>query len=115
MCIIASLKYSHTLHFSVEASALSGEGVNEAMDMLVTIGVEELEAREKEKIERERQDKVIEHERQKILEQQKSYFVYQPRYERDLDLFARYSSDDEKKCSLFSCVLSFFSHCMNRR
>jgi len=99
----------------VEASALSGEGVNEAMEMLVRMGVEEFEAQEQEKIiEQERQEKMIEKERQKRLEKETSYFVYQPRYERDLDLFARYSTDDEKKCSLFSCISSFFSRCMNR-
>jgi len=95
----------------VEASALSGEGVNEAMDMLVTMGVEEFKAREQEKIDQEGRRKMIQ---QQEKQKETSYFVYQPRYDRELDLFARYSSDDEKKCSFFSCISTFFSHFMNR-
>jgi hypothetical protein len=122
----------------VEASALSGEGVDEAMDMLVKMGVEEFEARENDIREREKHEQLtreVEQQRQSTSNQQKVYdasrngvdnnivstvehnsqvFVYQPRYERNLDLFARYSSDDEKKCSFFSCFWSFFSSCVNR-
>lgn len=96
----------------VEASALTGEGVTEAMEMLVQMGVTELETREQEQIEQERQQQ-IEREKRKKLEKEKNYFVYQPRYDKDLDLFARYSSDDEKRCSIFSCFRSFFSTCLN--
>mmetsp|Transcript_16938 Transcript_16938/g.27717 ORF Transcript_16938/g.27717 Transcript_16938/m.27717 type:complete len:448 (+) Transcript_16938:193-1536(+) len=97
----------------VEASALTGEGVTEAMDMLVQLGVKELEAREQEQIEQEKQ-RQIEREKQKGLDKEKTFFVYQPRYDKDLDLFARYSSDNEKKCSVFSCFRSFFSSCLAR-
>eukprot|EP00985_Skeletonema_marinoi_P024027 scaffold16435_cov102-Skeletonema_marinoi.AAC.3 len=97
----------------VEASALTGEGVNGAMDMLVKMGVEELEAREQEQRDQERLQQ-IEREKRKRLEQHQSYFVYQPRYEKELDLFARYSSSDEKRCSVFSCFKTFFSLCLNR-
>jgi len=40
------------------------------------------------------------------------YFLYQPRYEEELDLFARYSAKDEKKCFPFHhCWSSLFSKC----
>lgn len=40
------------------------------------------------------------------------YFLYQPRYEEKLDLFARYSAKDEKKCFPFHhCWSSLFSKC----
>ena len=39
------------------------------------------------------------------------YFLYQPRQEEKLDLFARYSPKDEQRCSLFKCWLSLFSYC----
>ena len=97
----------------MEASALTGEGVTEAMDMLVQLGVKELEAREQEQIEQEKQ-RQMEREKQKRLDKEKTFFVYQPRYDKDLDLFARYSSDNEKKCSVFSCFRSFFSTCLAR-
>ena len=119
----------------VEASALSGEGVDEAMDMLVKMGVEEFEARENDIREHEKHEQLtreMEQQRQSTSNELKMYdasrngvdnnivstvennsqvFVYQPRYERNLDLFARYSSDDEMKCSFFSCFWSFFSSC----
>ncbi|KAL7455142.1 hypothetical protein ACHAWC_006707 [Mediolabrus comicus] len=127
----------------VEASALSGEGVDEAMDMLVKMGVEEFEARENDIREREKHEQLIREEQQRQntanelkmydasrngvdnnivstvennsqIQNGQQYFIYQPSYERDLDLFARYSSDDEKKCSFFSCFWSFFSSCVNR-
>jgi GTPase SAR1 family protein len=116
----------------VEASALSGEGVDEAMNMLVKISVDEFEAREKEKTEQERHEKMLEKQRRNrfagvdnnIMDSIREnnsyangeYFVYQPRYDRDLDLFARYSSDDEKKwkCSVLPCFWSFFWSCIKR-
>jgi hypothetical protein len=39
------------------------------------------------------------------------YFLYQPRQEETLDLFARYSPNDEQRCSPFKCWLSFFAQC----
>ena len=39
------------------------------------------------------------------------YFLYQPRQEEKLDLFARYSPKEEERCSPFKCWLSFFSYC----
>ena len=95
----------------VEASALTGEGVNNAFQMLVKNGLEELEAREREKAEQERRRK-IEQEKRNKLEQERTYFVYQPKYEQNLDLFSRYSSKEEKRCSFLSCLLSFFTSCL---
>ena len=95
----------------VEASALTGEGVFEAMDLLVQLGVKELEAREQEQMEHERQQQ-IEREKQKRLEKEGATWVWQPRYDKDLDLFARYNSDNDNTCSIFSCFRSFFSNCL---
>jgi hypothetical protein len=95
----------------VEASALTGKGVSEAMDLLVQLGVKELEAREQEQIEHERQQQ-IEREKQKRLENEGATWVWQPRYDKDLDLFARYNSDNDNTCSIFSCFRSFFSNCL---
>lgn len=39
------------------------------------------------------------------------YFLYQPRQDETLDLFARYSPKDEPRCAPFKCWLSFFAHC----
>lgn len=39
------------------------------------------------------------------------YYLYQPRSEEKLDLFARYSPKDEKKCFPFQCWWSLFSRC----
>ncbi|KAL7464115.1 hypothetical protein ACHAXS_004449 [Conticribra weissflogii] len=40
------------------------------------------------------------------------YFLYQPRYEKKLDLFARYSAKNETKCFPFkNCWLTLFSKC----
>jgi len=40
------------------------------------------------------------------------YFLYQPRQEEKLDLFARYSPKDEQRCSPFKCWLSFHDVCL---
>ncbi|KAL7537452.1 hypothetical protein ACHAXR_011749 [Thalassiosira sp. AJA248-18] len=152
----------------VEASALDGRGVDEAMEHLIRIGVEELEEREKEKVEtvhdREGPNAAISpDERSKgagithvefgdpkstgldtstqignmnpcsteggtnsnatnavvhantsaavSMDPSQYYFLYQPRQEEELDLFARYSPKDEQRCSLFKCWMSLFSYC----
>ena len=124
----------------VEASALTGQGVEEAMNQLITIGVEELRLREKEKIECIRDQEMLDAERQKAVTSQESlathngtnantsdtagaisavpsvdpsqyYFVYKPRQDQNLDLFARYDKKDEQRCSPFRCWLSLFSYC----
>ena len=35
------------------------------------------------------------------------YFLYQPQVDKDLDLFARYSTNDEQKCSCWLSLLAF--------
>ena len=126
----------------VEASALTGQGVEEAMNQLITIGVEELRLREKEKIECIRDQEMLDAERQKAANMQSKvngdaqnrtnenrsdtvgaasavpsvdpsqyYFVYKPRQDQNLDLFARYDKKDEQRCSPFRCWLSLFSYC----
>lgn len=140
----------------VEASALDGRGVDEAMQQLVKMGVEELGKREMAVVmKKEYEDmKRIEQERQDVLAMQpvdnssylhteesamqrtadisidnnaivndntpvgnnnvhpsQQYFLYQPRYEKKLDLFARYSPKSEKSCFLHCWPL--FSYCSN--
>lgn len=140
----------------VEASALDGRGVDEAMQQLVKMGVEELGKREMAVVmKKEYEDmKRIEQERQDVLAMQpvdnsrylhteesamqrtadisidnnaivndntpvgnnnvhpsQQYFLYQPRYEKKLDLFARYSPKSEKRCFLRCWPL--FSYCSN--
>jgi len=174
----------------VEASALDGRGVDEAMEHLIKIGVEELGIREMETLEERRDDDQesirrraeedaeegscwgIRHDEKRVLEEKEIrvsspsnpcasvslgngsstqhwnmkhdiddsgndsnsnnnnsnnisvaptavpdmdpsqyYFLYQPRQDDKLDLFARYSPKDEQRCSLFKCWLSLFSNC----
>lgn len=163
----------------VEASALDGRGVEEAMEHLVKIGVEELEMRQGEKPKeeqslRERRDcerggnnkpDVSSSEKEKefnrrahqqscapentilgtstqdtdngnsthenvtsvnnnyvaighasdvtntSVDPSQYYFLYQPRQEEKLDLFARYSPKDEPRCSPFKCLMPFLSYC----
>lgn len=38
------------------------------------------------------------------------YFLYQPVVDKDLDLFARYSTNDEQKCSCWLSLLAFCRH-----
>ena len=166
----------------VEASALDGRGVDEAMEHLIQIGVDELGMRESEKqikmtIEKSHDQELLlydteeahdsgdvepegndVHSEQTIhdtnitqsvdtiplhhtesemqngtstqylggtsetpppaatipeattIDPSQYYFLYQPRKEENLDLFARYSPKDEQRCSLFKCWSSMFSY-----
>jgi len=38
------------------------------------------------------------------------YFLYQPVVDKDLDLFARYSTNEEQKCSCWLSLLAFCRH-----
>jgi len=154
----------------VEASALNGRGVDEAMEHLIKIGVEELGVREMEKLERRddrerfdtesREAAILQEKRLAVegivlqesgvlgssgigpntqnvdrnssLKQNNGtsannntisdaatastdpsqyYFLYQPRQDEKLDLFARYSPKEDQRCSPFKCWLSLFSYC----
>ena len=150
----------------VEASALNGKGVDEAMNHLIDLGVEELLIRQTENtVEMKEDHKKMVHDTENgvesgpqcpLNEDQKTYvaensslniasieendkdtgednqngdgkgtsstavssvdpsqyyFLYQPRQEEKLDLFARYSPKEEERCSSFKCWLSFFSYC----
>jgi len=46
-----------------------------------------------------------------IVDPSQYYFLYQPRQEEKLDLFARYSPKDEQRCSPFKCWLPLISYC----
>ncbi|KAL9187568.1 hypothetical protein ACHAXT_001671 [Thalassiosira profunda] len=39
------------------------------------------------------------------------YFLYKPRRDDELDLFARYSAAEEERCSPFACWTSWFARC----
>ena len=146
----------------VEASALNGRGVSEAMNHLIDLGVKELLIRQTENaVEMKKDHKKMVHDtengvealpqKRALKEKQKTYlaenasrnitsieendkdtghenlnedgkgtssvdpsqyyFLYQPRQEEKLDLFARYSPKEEERCSPFKCWLSFFSYC----
>jgi hypothetical protein len=151
----------------VEASALDGRGVEEAMKLLIAAGIEELRSRDEEdgmdgmrdEIEFDDDgedttsgygivdggrrkvladshsgiapennaggiddtyctdlidagsvgnvplDGVVGHVAAPVIDPSQYYFMYQPRVDKGLDLFARYSTKDEQKCSLFNCWL----------
>mmetsp|Transcript_20878 Transcript_20878/g.45244 ORF Transcript_20878/g.45244 Transcript_20878/m.45244 type:complete len:585 (+) Transcript_20878:103-1857(+) len=155
----------------VEASALNGKGVGEAIEHLVKIAVEELEMRKTERSEKRRDQEMIDRESKEQdmpremtfngedtahpgigipestgfgistqymensnipkpnstsdnnnvasgtvsttsgVDPSQYYFLYQPRQEEKLDLFARYSPKDEQRCSPFKCWPPLVSYC----
>ena len=126
----------------VEASALDGRGVYEAMELLIrssaqekmTGGHHEMSAAPAQEINTQHKPE-YEHigdvyaaqlegtskqgdEASGLsdisqLDSSQHYFVYEPRSSSG-DLFERYQSDDEKRCSLRSCWWGFFSNCIQK-
>ena len=151
----------------VEASALDGRGVDEAMKHLITAGIEELRMREMDALEsrqvdvesvsedktatvggdmfnkggivsarsnismlldnntegidedgstersdadgvgNKHSDGILGHVAVSSVYPFQYYFLYQPQVDKDLDLFARYSTNDEQKCSCWPSLLAF--------